>query len=139
MTRDTNESVKNTSLYYSFFQNTFELADATSCFWQPMLKAIGRAQLEMAGLQVRQTQAFVHWAHQLARPVTPMDFFNANAQLWTAMMQGYLETAPRVTAAVETAVEVMSPKVLEMPPKQPRDTLILLDRDVEMPIERKVA
>jgi len=118
----------------------FELADVTSCFWQPVFKAIGRTQLELAGLQARQTQAFVHWAHQLTRPATPADFLNANTQLWAAMMQGYFETAPRVTAAVETAAEAVAhKKVLEIQPKPARDTLILLDRDVETARERKVA
>lgn len=139
MTRDTDDSVRNTSLYYPVFQNMFEMADLTSSFWQPMLKAIGRTQLELAALQARQTQAVVHWAHQLTCPATPSDFFSANAQLWTAMMQDYLETAPRVTAAVETAAEAVAPKILEMPTKPPRDTLILLDPDVEATRERKVA
>ncbi len=43
MTGDREITEKNTSLYYPFFQNMFDLADMTSSAWQPALKAIGLA------------------------------------------------------------------------------------------------
>ena len=130
MAKDERLTGSNTSFYYQFYQNMFEMADLTSFAWQPMLKAIGRTHLEFAGLQARQTRAMVHWAHQLTRPASPADVYNANVQLWATMMQDYLDAAPRVAAAVETATEaVVSPAILEMPPKPAHDTLILLDRD----------
>lgn len=140
MTIDMEMSEKNTSIYYPFFQNMFELADMTSFAWQPLLKAIGRTHLEFVGLQAKQTRAMVHWAHRLTRPATPADFFQANTQLWTVMLQGYLDSAPRVAAAVETATEVVAPKkVHELPAKPLHDALILLDRDDVVERERKVA
>ncbi|CCB67397.1 MULTISPECIES: hypothetical protein [unclassified Hyphomicrobium] len=139
MTGDTQVSVKTTSLYYPFFQNMFELVDVTSFAWQPILKAIGRTHLEFASSQSRQSRAVVHWAHQMTRPATPADFFHANMQLWAAVMLECFETAPRVAAVVETAAESVAPKVLELPHKPMRDTLILLDRDPAGESVRKVA
>ncbi len=133
------ETARNTSLYYPAFQYIFEAADMTASFWQPALKAIGRAQLEFAGLQAKQTRAFVHWAYQWMHPTGPAEIFNANAQLWSTIMQDYAEAAPRVAAAVETATEAATiPAILHLPAKPARDTLILLDRD-EAASERRVA
>lgn len=131
MTGNTEVSVKTTSLYYPFFQNMFELVDVTSFAWQPILKTIGRTHLEFASSQARHSRAVVHWAHQMTRPATPADFFHANMQLWAAVMQECFESAPRVAAVVETAAETVAPKVLELPHKPARDTLILLERDAE--------
>jgi hypothetical protein len=130
-------STNNTSLYYPLFQYIFEAVDTTSMFWQPLFKAIGRTQLEFAGLQARQAQAFVHWSHRMMQPSSPADILNANAQFWTTVTEQYIETAPRVAAAVEAATEVPA-TVLALPPKQSRDTLILLDRE-EVREERRVA
>lgn len=133
-------SDRNTSLYYSAFQYMFEAADMTSCLWQPTLKAIGRTQLELAGLQAKQTRAVVQWAYQWMRPTTPNDFLNANALLWSTMIQQYAEVAPRMAAVVETAAEsATNPEVLQLPKKPARDTLILLDRGEVAPLERRVA
>jgi hypothetical protein len=140
MTEGTEETAHNTSLYYPAFQYMFEAADMAASFWQPTLKAIGRAQLELAGLQAKQTRAFIHWAYQWSRPTGPNAILNANAQFWSTIAQEYAETAPRVAAAVETAAEAAAmPEVLQMPPKPVRDTLILLDRDEANVSERKVA
>jgi hypothetical protein len=130
---------RNTSLFYPFFQNMFDVADATSCFWQPLLKGIGRTHLEFAGMQARQSRALLHWTHQMMQPATPSDFFNANAQLWSTVMSDYLAVAPRVAAAVETVADAVAPTVLHMPARPPHDTLILLDRDDEVLRERQVA
>jgi len=130
----------STSLYYQFYQQAFEMVDATSFFWQPFLKAAGRTQLEVASLQARQAQAFVHWAHRMMQPATPVDVLNANAQFWATVTGQYIESVPRVAAAVEKAAEAVAPKVLPLPPKQTRDGLILLDRqDSGKSAERRVA
>ena len=140
MTEDARISERNTSLYYPFFQYMFEAADVTSSFWQPMLKAIGRTQLEFASLQARQAQAYVYWAHRMMQPASPTDFLNANAQLWATVAEQYIDTVPRVAAAVQTATEASAPKVLPLPAKQARDTLVLLDREESNDVqERRVA
>jgi hypothetical protein len=140
MAEGTEETARNTSLYYPAFQYMFEAVDMSASFWQPPLKAMGRAQLELANLQARQTRALVQWAYQWMRPIGPADIFNANAQLWSTIMQEFAETAPRVAAAVETATEAAArPAVLHMPAKPARDTLILIDRDDADSVERKVA
>jgi hypothetical protein len=139
MTEGATNPDRNTSLFYPFFQNMFDTADATSCFWQPILKAVGRTHLEFAGLQARQSRALLHWTHQMMQPATPSDFFNANAQLWSTLMSDYLTAAPRVAAAVDTVADAVAPTVLRAPGKPTHDTLILLDRDDELLRERRVA
>lgn len=122
----------NTDDYYQYYQSLFETVDTTSSFWQPLLKAIGRTQLELAGLQARQAQAVVHWAHEVMRPASPMDIFNANAQLWWTLAKQWNEVTPRVAAALNSAAtSVAHPAVVPMPVKPSHDTLILLDRDGE--------
>lgn len=142
MSGDAEVPVKNTSLYYPFFEYMFEAVDVTSYFWQPLLKSIGRTQLEFAGLQARQTRAMVHWSHRMMRATNPADCLAANAQLWETTLEQYVDVAPRVAAAVETAAEavVTPPEVHKLHHAAPRrDTLILLDRGGTAEPERKVA
>lgn len=141
MSEDAEGPIRNTSLYYPFFQYMFEAADITSYFWQPVLKSIGRTQLEFAGLQARQTRALVHWSHRVMHATTPADFLAANAQLWETAVEQYVDAAPRVAAAVETAAEAVAPPTVHTLPHatRSRDTLILLDRDGTAEPERKVA
>ncbi|WP_045835040.1 hypothetical protein [Hyphomicrobium sp. 99] len=130
----------NTSLYYQFYQQAFEMVDTTSIFWQPFLKAAGRTQLEVASLQARQAQAFVYWAHRMMQPATPADVYSAHAELWTTIAGQYMETVPRVAAVVEKAAGAVAPTVQPLPTKQKRDGLILLDRQSQGELaERKVA
>jgi hypothetical protein len=125
---DTNEKPRNpTQTYYDFFQTTFEAIDMTSSFWQPMLKAVGRAQMEMAGLQARQAQALVRWTHQVMRPMTPFDVFNASIQYWQTTAEQCTQTAPRVAEALGAAS--VAPIAFKPPTERTHDRLILLDRD----------
>jgi hypothetical protein len=141
MTNFAETAAGNTSSYYPFYQMMFETADTASIFWQPLLKAIGRSQLELAGLQARQAQAVIHWTHQMLQPASPLDLFNANVRLWQMMTAQYADVVPRVVAAVSTATEAVAPIMLPAPAKRSRDTLILLDRgeDAGKGLERKVA
>jgi len=112
-----------------------------SMFWQPLLKAVGRSQLEVAGLQARQARAIMHWSQQVMQPASPLDLINTNAQLWQTMTEQYVDVVPRVAAAVTTATQSVAPVVLPMPGKRSRDTLVLIDRQ-ETPssdLERRVA
>ncbi len=132
----------NTFSYFQFYQSLFEAADATSFFWQPVLNAIGRSQLEFAGLQARQAQAVLHWAHQVVVPASPLAVINANAELWRTMTEQAMEAVPRFAAAVGAATEAVVPSIVPEPVKRARDTLILLDREEEAEpaaLERKVA
>ena len=141
MTNFAETAAGNTSSYYPFFQMMFDTADTTSFFWQPLLKAVGRSQLELAGLQARQAQALIHWTHQMLQPASPMDVFNANAQLWRTMTEQCVEVVPRVVAAVSSATQSVTPIALPAPVKRSRDTLILLDRaeDADTQSQRRVA
>jgi hypothetical protein len=109
--------------------------------WQPLLKSIGRTHLEVAGFQARQTRALVHWSHRVMRATTPADYLAANTQLWETAFEQYVDVAPRVAAAVETAAEAVAPSTVHnLPEVMPaRDTLILLDRGAAAEPDRKVA
>ena len=141
MTNIAATSADNTYSYYPLFQTLFETADMASMFWQPLLKAVGRSQLEVAGLQARQARAIMQWSQQVMQPASPLDLINTNAQLWQTMTEQYVDVVPRVAAAVTTATQSVAPVVLPMPGKRSRDTLVLIDRQ-ETPssdLERKVA
>jgi hypothetical protein len=134
---------RNTSPYYTFFQVLFDTIDTTAFYWQPLLRAVGSSQLEIAGLQARQAQAMVQWTHQMMRPGSPMDIADANARLWQTMLGNCVDAAPRVAAAASTATQSVAPIVLPLPEASSRDTLILLDRDRDSrngaEFERRVA
>jgi hypothetical protein len=130
---------KNTLEYYHFFQILYDAADATSLFWQPILKSVGRTQLEFAGLQAKQGQAVLHWAQQMMQPHPLPDIVRLNAELWSALTGQYMTVLPRVAAAAAAASAIVTPTVLPLP-KRRHDTLILLDRDDNASAgERRVA
>ncbi len=136
------QSPRNTSPYFSFYQTLFDTIDTTSFFWQPYLKAIGGSQLELAGLQARQAQAVLRWTHQMCRASSPADAAKLSAELWQTMIGNCTEAAPRMFAVASTATQSVAPIVLPMPAKRSRDTLILLDREqapTESYEQRKVA
>ena len=141
MADDASLNGRNTSGYYPFFQNLFDAVDVASTFWQPLLKAFGRTQLELASLQTQQAQAVLHWTQRAMQPCAPTDLVNANAQLWLAMTERCMSALPRLVAAAATASGAVAPIMLPVPAKRRRDTLILLDRDevAAGALERKVA
>lgn len=136
------QSPRNTSPYFSFYQTLFDTIDTASFFWQPYLKAIGGSQLELAGLQARQAQAVLRWTHQMCRASSPADAAKLSAELWQTMIGNCTDAAPRMFAVASTATQSVAPIVLPMPAKRSRDTLILLDREqapTESYEQRKVA
>jgi len=142
MTGFAEQSPRNTSPYFSFYQTLFDTIDTTSFFWQPYLKAIGGSQLELAGLQARQAQAVLRWTHQMCRASSPADAAKLSAELWQTMIGNCTDAAPRMFAVASTATQSVAPIVLPMPAKRSRDTLILLDREqapTESYEQRKVA
>lgn len=132
---------RNTSPYYTYSSFLLEAADVTSFFWQPLLKAVGRTQLELAGLQARQAQALVHWAHRVMRPASPFDVIGANVELWRTLAEQCADVFPRVADAAGPATHSVA-VVQHMLPKRSHDTLILIDRHndaEEGAFERQVA
>src|SRR5690606_27579077 len=108
----TSTPTDNTSVYYPYYQAVFEMADIVSVFWQPLLKAIGRSQLEMASLQARQARTMMRWGQQVLQPASPLDLMNTNAHFWQTMTEQYVDVVPRVAAAVTTATQSVNPIVL---------------------------
>ena len=91
MTDNAATSAENTYSYYPVYQALFETADMASMFWQPLLKAVGRSQLELAALQARQARAVMQWSQQILQPTSPLDIINTNAQLWQTMTEQYVD------------------------------------------------
>jgi hypothetical protein len=129
----------NTSVVYDFFNTAFEAADMAATFWQPMLKGVGRTQLELANLNARQGQAFMVWARAISSAPHPMSVMAANAQLFQSMTQGYADFAPRVAAAVSQATEPAAAfEILTLPARaKSRDRIHLNEPGDEAP--RRVA
>src|SRR5947209_3346324 len=113
MADDLRPAGKNTLDYYHFFQSLFDAADATSSVWQPILKSVGRTQLEFAGMQARQGQAVLHWAQQMMQPRPLPDILKSNVELWSALMGQYMSVLPRVAAAA--AASAVAPAVPPLP------------------------
>jgi hypothetical protein len=120
MSRDEDAFPRNTEIYYDFYRVMFDAMDVTSIFWQPVLKAVGRTQLEYAALQARQARAIVAWGHQLMAPTSPFDLIHANARFWAGFMHDCADAAPRVAAAVETAASGVVAPVVVYSSERPR-------------------
>jgi hypothetical protein len=132
-----------TSPSYDYFQMLFEGADIYSALWQPMLKSVGRWQLEVAGLSVKQSQAVLAWSRDVARCWTPADAVAANVRYLETVSSQYALSSQRLAATVSQAVEtpVLS-DVVQLPVKRGHDVIELPDLpdgSVDHVLPRKVA
>lgn len=89
---------------YDMFQLLCEGADLVSGVWQPLLKSVGRWNLEVAGLGVRQTQATLQLSRDFARCRTPGDVASANLRYWEAMTSQFSESSQRLAATAARSV-----------------------------------
>lgn len=128
---------------YDMFQIFCEGADLVSSVWQPLLKSVGRWNLEVAGLGVKQTQAALQLSRDLARCKTPGDIASANIRYWDAMTSQFAHSSQRLAAtaarsvSVETYVEPTEVVTLSIKARD-RD-LIVIPEQTSNPLDRKVA
>jgi hypothetical protein len=67
--------------------------------YEPVLKGIGRWNLELFGFTARRTQAWLGLAAQVVRCKTPVDIVNEQAKFWQTAVADYTEGSKRLTAA----------------------------------------
>lgn len=133
-----------TSPAHDFYEVMFQGTDIVSSYWQPMLKAIGRWQLEVSHLGARQVRANMMLANSLARAGTSSAMTQAYREYWDELSQSYSEANRNITSALSRTTAESS-AILHMPPRRSRDTLQLIDGvevqvpDAEGAYERKVA
>jgi hypothetical protein len=111
------------------FQLVFEAADTLSLYWQPLLKSIGRWQLEMAQAGAKQSRAAIALNHRLTQATNPIDVINAQVQFWMQVGQAYSDANQHITQALARAAEPPAGvETLPVQKKRKHDTLRLDDR-----------
>ena len=145
MSNEANEVRRTTSPTYDFYHSMFEGADLISSFWQPGLKGLGRGQLELATLNARQSQAFLHWGRSIASATSPADVLSANLNLWQTSTSLCADASQRITASLSVAAQPPHAfehafEVVPMPvARRTHDTLVISGTDNEDVRPRKVA
>ena len=126
-----------TAFYQDYFQHAFAAADFSALWWQPLLKGIGRSQLELAGLQSRNAQAVLQWGRAFSASRTPMDLVTANIGLWKAFADNAGEAMPKISAALSQVGKPPAAfEAASMSAKISRDTLVIPGLDLE-PVESR--
>ncbi len=120
----------NTSFYKDIFQMAFETADVMSFWWQPLVKGVGRAQLEIAGLQAKNLQAAMNWSRAIVTAREPDDLLRANVGFCQSVLTHCEEATPRVSGAMTKAAEpVVGFQLLPLPIRRNRDEVFIGDAD----------
>ncbi|MCB1483392.1 MAG: hypothetical protein KDJ17_00700 [Hyphomicrobiaceae bacterium] len=132
-----------TSPAHDFYEVLFQGADIASSFWQPALKAAGRWQLEIAHLAARQMRASMALGTDLLHAKSSSQLTSAYRNYWDELSHSYTEANRNISNAFSRPSGHAT--VLQMPARQRRDTLELVDGvereipDGEQRLERKVA
>lgn len=122
------------------YQAMFEGADLFMSFWQPTLKGVGRAQLEMAQLAAKCGQSTVQWAVSLATCRTPSDVMAANLKYFDDVAAYQRDSVEKLTAAIAKVAEPPRAfEVLKMPQRPHHDMIVLPDIHDEADVPRRVA
>jgi len=67
---------------------------------EPVLKSVGRWNLELMGLTARRTRAWIEFPVQLSRCKTPQDLVREQLQFWQTFAADYAQGAQRLTRAL---------------------------------------
>jgi hypothetical protein len=88
-------------------QNLFHLyfggLEAMGKTYDPLMKSIARAQLELMGYFTRRAQAVMEAPGRLSQCRTPQDVANEQMRFWRTAYEEYAESMGRVTEAVAAA------------------------------------
>jgi hypothetical protein len=98
-------------------QSYFGGLDMMARGYEPVLKGVGRWNLELLGFTARRAQAWLELPTRLRQCKTPLDVFNEQARFWQAAVADYSDGSQRLTAAWSACAAVM-PKLNVA---QPRD------------------
>lgn len=117
-------------MYQGYFEMVFAAADITAMWWQPLLKGIGRTHLELSAMQSRNAQAALAWTRDVGAARGVGDLQAANVRFYETVSGHIGDAIPRVSGALtQAAVPPPAFELVEMPVRQRRDTLMLLDGD----------
>ena len=67
--------------------------------YEPVLKGVGRWNLELLGFTARRAQAWVETAARLSRCKSPVEAFAEQAKFWQAAMADYTDGSQRLATA----------------------------------------
>jgi hypothetical protein len=67
--------------------------------YEPVLKSVGRLNLEVVGFMTRRTSAWMEIPARASRCKTPQDFVREQMQFWQTAAQDYSEGVQRLTVA----------------------------------------
>lgn len=73
--------------------------DSLAKGYEPMLKGVGRWNLEVMGLMTRRTRAWLEFPARVRQCRTPQDLVKEQLNFWHAAMQDYSDGTRRLTAA----------------------------------------
>ena len=145
MSSETTHVRAPTSPAHDFYEVLFQGTDIVSSYWQPLLKAVGRWQLEMSHLATKQLRANMLLANNLTRAGTSSSAMTqAYREYWDELSESYSEANRNITSALSRTTAGSS-AILHMPPRRSHDTMQLLDGvevqvpDAEGTYVRKVA
>ncbi len=121
-----------TSPAHDAFLLMFATTDMVSLFWQPLLKGVGRWQLELAQAGAKQSRAAIEFGQRMTRVTNPIDLVNAQMLYWQQIGQVYSNASQNLTQALERATEPPAdveifPVVNPVVKKRRHDTLRLED------------
>ena len=87
---------------HSFLQMYFGGLEAFGQAYDPMLKGIARAQLEMTSLLSRRAQAYMEIPARLGQCRGPHDLLNEQMRFWRIAMEDYADSTGRITSALSS-------------------------------------
>jgi hypothetical protein len=87
---------------HNFLQMYFGALESFGHSYDPMLKGIARAQLEMSGLMSRRAQAYLEIPARLSQCRGPHDLLNEQMRFWRIAMEEYSGSVGRITSALSS-------------------------------------
>lgn len=118
----------HTSPTHDTFQLMFDTYDVFSSYWQPMIKAARRWQIEMANLSARQGQATLDYSQRLLRSASPADAVNETLSYWQKLFDNASESAQQLAvSAVKAAQAPAGFHFMGNAPAKPARDIIVFD------------
>jgi hypothetical protein len=119
--------------YQNMVQSYFGGLDQAAQGFEPMMKGIARAQLEMVGLVSRRTQAYFEIPSRLAQVRTPQDLMAEQMRFWQIAFQQYSESSRRVATAMAAAMTPPVNPFLDTASKQRSRDYLTMPEQTDQP------
>ncbi len=119
-----------TSPAHDLFEVAFQGLDLVASYWQPYFRGLGKWQLEMAQLGVKQVRSTMDFSQNLMRADHAAALPDLYRNYWTELADNAGEAARNIATAFVKAAPHAA--VLQLPIESRRpshDTLILVDEE----------